>query len=60
MTAGSYNNQGVLEATREHYDEALKWFRLALDIRERHLGREHPSTRATRENIDRVEDAMRR
>ena len=49
--ANLYNNQG-------NYNEALKYYNLALEIKEKILGKDHPSTATTYNNMARVYKAQ--
>ena len=44
-------NIGVVYANKDAYDEALVWYRKALDIWERLVGAEHPETARAMNNI---------
>jgi len=43
--------ENALESAQVEYKEALEWYKKALDIRERVLGKDHPDTATTYHNI---------
>jgi len=55
----AYNNRGTVFYDMCRKKEALAWYERALVIKERTLGREHPSTQVTIENIDIIKEELR-
>jgi hypothetical protein len=50
--AAMFNDLGVLMAVRGRIDEAERFYRRSLEIRQRlHLGGDHPETALTRRNL---------
>ena len=47
-----YNSTGRMHMRYKQYEEAAEWFEKALKIREKQLGKDHPSTVATRERVE--------
>ena len=45
------NSQGLLYKKQEKFERAQDSYERALDIRERHFGKEHPDTCATRHSL---------
>ncbi|MDR0736396.1 MAG: tetratricopeptide repeat protein, partial [Zoogloeaceae bacterium] len=46
-----YHNRGFVFDEQGDYNEALEWYRKALDIKEKVLGKDHPDTATTYNNI---------
>ena len=51
LLGGIANNAGLIEREQGRYAEALDYYKKALAIREKVLGKEHPSTATTYNNI---------
>lgn len=51
QTAGAYNNIGVVYYNLSEYDDALKYYGKALEIRKKVLGAKHPDTANSYNNI---------
>ena len=56
--AEAYNNFGVLYQAQERYDEALEKFLKALQVSEKTLGDEHPTTAGYRKNVSLIYEKL--